>query len=55
MAIDPACSAEYLRKRFGERIWDSPFAEYLYTLTEADADQVVDNLVQGLLIECLAE
>lgn len=44
-------SAEYLRKRFEERIWESEFSGILNQLPEAVADQMVKNLVEGLLIE----
>jgi hypothetical protein len=52
MAVDPACSAEYLRKRFDEAIWESPLAGHL------DPDvwgSVVDALVERLLIEAGVE
>jgi hypothetical protein len=44
--------AEYLRKRFTERIWDSEIASLLHLLPEATADEMVSRLVEGLLIEC---
>ncbi|MFI8830574.1 hypothetical protein ACIGPN_06050 [Streptomyces afghaniensis] len=54
--VDPACSADYLRKRFEERIWEyGPLSEFLHTLSECAADEVVTNLVTGLLIETGAE
>lgn len=54
---DPACSTAYLRKRFSERIWDSPLmvdALAKVDLPEA-LDPLVDALVEGLLIEMGAE
>lgn len=39
----------YLRKRFSERIWDSPLID-----EDADSDEqeaLVSDLVEGLLIE----
>lgn len=53
--MDPACSAEYLRKRFAERIWDSEIAAVLRMLPEMAAEEMVSRLVEGLLIECGAE
>jgi len=53
--MDPACSTEYLRKRFSERIWDSEVASLLRLLPEPAADEMVSRLVEGLLIECGAE
>jgi hypothetical protein len=55
MSFDPACSAEYLRKRFSERIWDSEIAALLHMLPEPAADEMVTRLVEGLLIEMGAE
>ncbi|MEU9560329.1 hypothetical protein [Streptomyces fumanus] len=52
MAIDPACSADYLRKRFAERIWDSEIEALLRMIPEAAADEMVTRLVEGLLVEC---
>ncbi|WP_369147063.1 hypothetical protein [Streptomyces sp. R44] len=40
-------SIEYLRKRFEERIWESPLAAHL----DGDTDTTVAALVEGLLIE----
>lgn len=55
MGADPACSADYLRERFAERIWDSEVASLLRLLPEVAADEMVTRLVEGLLIECGAE
>jgi hypothetical protein len=46
--FDPALSAEYLRKRFGEAIWESPLAEHLDPGAWGTA---VDALVERLLTE----
>jgi len=45
-------SEEYLRKRFSERVWESPaLSAHLHTLPEDEADRVVEHLVEGMLIE----
>ena len=49
--MDPACSADYLRKRFSERIWDSPILRLLDVMDPDELDPLVDALVEGLLIE----
>lgn len=43
--------SDYVRKRFEERIWDSPIGEFLRTLEEPEGDRLVNNLVEGLLTE----
>ncbi len=40
-------SADYLRKRFAERLWDSPLTEG----PDSDTDTSVARLVEGLLLE----
>jgi hypothetical protein len=52
VSVDPCVSAEYLRKRFTERVWESgALSSHLHTLPEDYANAIVDYLVDGLLIE----
>lgn len=51
MSIDPSVSVEYLRKRFAERIWDSPIMRLLDVMDPEELDPLVTALVEGLLIE----
>lgn len=44
-------SEDYYRKRFEERIWNSRITDYLWKLEESEADAVVNELVEGLLVE----
>lgn len=55
MSGDPACSTAYLRKRFSERIWDSPLLGLHKHIDPEYLDSLVDVLVEGLLIEMGAE
>lgn len=56
MSTEPAAlSADYLRKRFSERIWDSPLLRLLDVMDPDQLDPLVDDLVVGLLIEIGAE
>ncbi|MGI5408190.1 hypothetical protein ACQEV9_15485 [Streptomyces chartreusis] len=49
--FEPALSGEYLAKRFGEALWESPLGAYLNTLPEVEADRIESGLVARLLIE----
>jgi hypothetical protein len=52
MTFDPRVNGEYLRKRFGEAIWESPL---MYHVDADEVDPLVDALVDRLLIEMGAE
>ncbi|MBJ6623610.1 hypothetical protein [Streptomyces sp. DHE17-7] len=55
MPFDPTVNAEYLHKRFTERVWNSELSALLHMIPEAAADEMVDRLVAGLLTEVGAE
>lgn len=44
-------SPEYLAKRFAERLWDSPLADFLHALPDEMADKIATDLITGLLLE----
>jgi hypothetical protein len=55
VSFDPACNAEYLRKRFDEAIWESPIMRLLDVMDPDELDPLVTALVERLLIEMGAE
>lgn len=55
MSFDPLANAEYLRKRFSERIWDSQLVSFHKHVDPEDLEPIIDALVTGLLTEMGAE
>lgn len=53
--VNPACSADYLRKRFSEAIWESQLTALLDKMDPEDLDAVIDALVERLLTEAGVE
>lgn len=55
LGVDPACSADYLRKRFSEAIEESEFGWLLGAVPEEQAESMVTELVRRLLLEAGVE
>jgi hypothetical protein len=51
LGVNPACGADYLRKRFAEAIWESDLVEFHKHADPEEVDVLVMALAERLLIE----